>query len=45
MLQAIKTVRPEASYDALDDKQKNSLNEAGPRAWGWRNWRWRWGSE
>lgn len=47
MQQALKTVRPafEAFYDALDDKQKSRLDAAGPRAWGWRNWRWRWGSE
>ncbi|MDX2203056.1 MAG: Spy/CpxP family protein refolding chaperone [Hyphomicrobiaceae bacterium] len=47
MLQAIKTVRPafQAFYDALDDKQKASLDAAGPRTWGWRHWHWRWNSE
>lgn len=47
MLQAVKTVRPafETFYAQLDDKQKAQLDQAGPRQWGWRNWRWRWGSE
>lgn len=47
MLQAIKTVRPafQSFYDTLDDKQKASLDAAGPRNWGWRNWRWPWNDE
>jgi hypothetical protein len=44
MLQAIKVVRPafQAFYDALDDKQKASLDAVGPRTWGWRHWHWPW---
>lgn len=44
MMQAVKTVRPafEAFYASLDDGQKTKLDAAGPRQWGWRNWRWRW---
>lgn len=47
MQQALKTVKPafQAFYGSLDDKQKASLDAAGPRKWGWRNWHWRWGSE
>lgn len=44
MQTAIKTVRPafEAFYASLDDPQKAKLDAAGPRRWGWSNWRWRW---
>lgn len=44
MQQAIKIVRPafEAFYSSLDDKQKATLESAGPRRWGWDRWRWRW---
>ena len=44
MLMAIKTVRPafEKLYGALDDGQRNRLDAAGPRRWGWNAWRWRW---
>lgn len=44
MQQAIKTVRPafEALYASLDEPQKAKLDAAGPRRWGWSNWRWRW---
>lgn len=47
MQQAIKLVRPafQAFYDSLDDKQKASLEAAGPRSWGWRQWRWPWAAE
>jgi hypothetical protein len=47
MQQAIKTVRPafQAFYDSLDDKQKATLDAAGPRRWGWRHWRWPWSEE
>ncbi|MGE0750996.1 MAG: Spy/CpxP family protein refolding chaperone [Variibacter sp.] len=40
MLQALKTVRPafSAFYASLDEGQKASLDEAGPRHWGWRRW-------
>lgn len=42
--QAVKTIRPafEAFYNALDTSQKAALDAAGPRRWGWQNWRWRW---
>ena len=41
MLQAVKTVRPafDAFYGSLNDGQKASLDEAGPRRWGWQRWR------
>lgn len=44
MQQAVKLVRPafDAFYNSLDDTQKASLESAGPRRWGWDNWRWRW---
>ena len=44
MQAALKTIRPafDAFYASLDDKQKAALDAAGPRQWGWRNWRWRW---
>lgn len=47
MLQAVRTVRPafQTFYDALDDKQKASLDAAGPRNWGWRHWHWPWNGE
>jgi len=47
MQQAFKTVRPafEAFYNSLDDAQKAKLEGAGPRQWGWNNWRWRWSSQ
>jgi len=47
MLQAVKVVRPafQAFYDALDDKQKASLDAVGPRNWGWRHWRWPWATD
>jgi LTXXQ motif family protein len=47
MLQAIKVVRPafQAFYDALDDKQKASLDAIGPRSWGWRHWHWPWATD
>jgi hypothetical protein len=43
MLQAIKTVRPafDSFYASLTDEQKARLTTAGPRGWGWRDWRWR----
>jgi len=47
MLQAVKVVRPafQTFYDALDDKQKASLDAAGPRSWGWRHWHWPWATD
>ncbi len=41
---AIKTVRPafDAFYASLSEEQKVKLDAAGPRRWGWENWRWRW---
>jgi len=44
MGQAIRIVRPafDAFYASLDDAQKAKLDTAGPRRWGWSNWRWRW---
>ena len=41
MLQAMKTVRPafDSFYALLSDEQKRSLDQAGPRHWGWRGWR------
>lgn len=41
MQQALKVVRPafEKFYAALDTDQKAKLDAAGPRGWGWRNWR------
>ena len=44
MQQAVRTVRPafEAFYASLDDAQKARVDAAGPRRWGWSNWRWRW---
>ena len=41
MLQAVKTVRPafDAFYASLNEAQKVSLDEAGPRRWGWQRWR------
>jgi hypothetical protein len=43
MLEAVKTVRPafDAFYASLDKEQQARLDEAGPRRWGWRGWRWR----
>jgi hypothetical protein len=42
--QAVRTIRPafEAFYNSLDQSQKAALDAAGPRRWGWHNWRWRW---
>jgi hypothetical protein len=47
MQQAIKIVRPafQAFYDSLAEKQKAAMDATGPRAWGWRNWRWPWADE
>jgi LTXXQ motif family protein len=41
MQQALKLVRPafEKFYAGLDADQKVKLDAAGPRGWGWRNWR------
>src|SRR6476620_4257520 len=41
MLQAVKIVRPafDAFYASLNEGQKASLDEAGPRRWGWQRWR------
>ncbi|MDF2118613.1 Spy/CpxP family protein refolding chaperone [Roseiarcaceae bacterium H3SJ34-1] len=41
MLEAIKIVRPafDNFYASLSDEQKQKLSSAGPRRWGWRNWR------
>lgn len=41
MQQSLKLVRPafEKFYAGLDAEQKTKLDAAGPRGWGWRNWR------
>ena len=38
---AIRTVRPafDAFYASLNEEQKVKLDAAGPRRWGWENWR------
>jgi hypothetical protein len=43
MLEAVKLIRPkfEDFYASLTSEQQARLNSAGPRQWGWRNWRWR----
>jgi hypothetical protein len=40
MLEAIKIVRPafESFYSSLTSEQKEQLDAAGPRGWGWRRW-------
>jgi hypothetical protein len=41
MLEAIKIVRPafDNFYASLSEEQRQKLSSAGPRRWGWRNWR------
>jgi hypothetical protein len=41
MLAAVKTVRPafDAFYASLTAEQKDRLDAAGPRRWGWQRWR------